>query len=247
MSHRERLALAARPGSDALDHVRGPLHVAFPCSRRGFLGALTGVAMLGTTLGASGRARASDLSPAADPTRAVGVPHVAFGAVVAAIADQDLAITVDPALPIDVMRMGDATVSVADRLLLKGEGEARGRYLDDARNAPKVGAAVRDHLRTRWPALGEAFTRRHKAWAHELVRNILLWTQALDRSGLRGKRVRDPDPDRGFIYLLEWAGAEVAADGIEPPAGLREAPREPAAASPDAYADYVRALVAALR
>jgi hypothetical protein len=245
MSPREPLALAARPGSDVLIDVRGPRQLALPCSRRGFLCALTGAAMLGATLGASGRARASDLLPAAEPTRAVGVPHIAFGAVVAAIADQDLAITVDPALPIDVMRMGDATVSVADRLLLKGKGEARGRYLDDARNAPKLGAAVRDHLRTRWPALGEAFTRRHKAWSRELVRNILLWTQALDRSGLRGKRVRDPDS--AFIYLLEWAGAEVAADGIEPPAGLREAPREPTAASPEAYADYIRALVDALR
>jgi hypothetical protein len=198
---------------------------------------------LGAALGPSGRARASDPSPATDATRVVGVPHVAFGAVVAAIADQDLAIVVDPALAIDAMRMGDTTVSLADRLLLKGEGEARGRYLDDARNAPKLGAAVRDHLRTRWPELGDAFVRRHKAWSRELVRSILRWTQALEHAGLRGKRVRDP---HGFIYLLEWAGAQVAADGEEPPAGLRDAPREPAAPTPDAYADYVQALVDAL-
>lgn len=210
-------------------------------SRRGFLSALAGAAMLGPILGAglgAGQARA------ADGERVVAVPHVAFGAVVAAIADRDVTITIDPSLPIDSMRLGDDTVSVGDRLLLKGEGEARARYLDDARNAPKLGAAVRDQLRTRWPELGDAFARRHKAWSHQLVRNVLRWTQALDRTGLRGKRVRDP---QGHIYLLEWAGAEVAADGVEPPAGLRGAPREPAAATPDAYADYVQALVDALR
>jgi hypothetical protein len=169
---------------------------------------------------------------------------MAFGAVAAAIADQDVAVVIDPTLPVDSMRLGEDVVGFGDRLLLKGEGEARGRYLDDARNAPKLGAAVRDHLRARWPELGDGFTRRHKAWSRELVRNVLRWTQALDRSGLRGKRVRDP---QGWIYLLEWAGAEVAADGIEPPAALRDAPRQPAAATPDAYHDYVQALVDALR
>lgn len=209
-------------------------------SRRGFLSALAGAAVLGAGFGPLGAGRAR----AAEGERVVGVPSVAFGAVVAAIADRDLTVIVDSSLPIDSMRLGDAIVSVGERLLLKGEDEARGRYLDDARNAPKLGAAVRDHLRTRWPELGDAFARRHKAWSRELVRNVLRWTQTLDRSGLRGKRVRDPDGSH--IYLLEWAGAEVAADGIEPPAGLRGAPHEPAAATPDAYANYVQALVDAL-
>jgi hypothetical protein len=206
-------------------------------SRRGFLSGLAGAIVLGPTLLGSGTARA-------EGERVAAVPHVAFGAIIAAIAEVDVAIAIDPTLPVDSMRLGDTTVSVGDRLLLKGQGEARGRYLDDARNAPKLGAAVRDHLRTRWPELGDAFARRHKAWSRELVRNVLRWTQALDRSGLRGKRVRDP---HGFIYLLEWAGAEVAADGVEPPAGLRDAPRKPAAPTPDAYAKYVQALVDALR
>lgn len=207
-------------------------------SRRGFLSAMAGAAVLGT-LG-PGLARAA----AVEGEKAVAVPHLAFGAIVAAIAEGDLSLSVDPSLPVGSMRLGDATVSVADRLLLKGSGETRGRYLDDARNAPKLGAAVRDHLRTRWPELADAFTRRHKAWSRELVRNVLRWTQTLDRAGLRGKRVRDP---HGHIYLLEWAGAEVAADGIAPPPGLSSAPRQPTAATPDAYADYVQALVDALR
>ena len=236
MSHREH---PARSTPEV--HAPGSLWAHPRASRRGFLHMLAGAALVGSGLGAS--ARASEPHPAADATRMVGVPHVAFGAVVAAIADDDLTVVVDPALPIDAMRMGDTPVSLAERLLLKGEGQARGRYLDDARNAPKLGAAVRDHLRTHWPELGEGFGRRHKAWSRELVRNILRWTQALEHSGLRGKRVRDP---QGYIYLLEWAGAEVAADGKDPPARLREAPREPAAATPDAYADYVQALVDAL-
>jgi hypothetical protein len=210
-------------------------------SRRSFLAALAGAAVLGPSW-SPGRAHAGAVLHA-DEARQVAVPHLAFGTVVAAIADIDLAVTIDPTLAPATMRMGDVTVSVADRLLLKGEGETRGRYLDDARNAPKLGAAVRDQLRTQWPELGDAFTKRHKAWSHALVRNVLRWTQALDLAGLRGKRVRDP---QGWIYLLEWAGAEVAADGIEPPKGLRSAPREPAAATPDAYHDYVQALVDAL-
>jgi hypothetical protein len=211
---------------------------ATPWSRRGFLSGLAGAAVLAPAL--VPRSAAATIAE----TRVVTVPSVAFGAVVAAIAEHDVTLTIDAALPIDAMRLGDVTVRMADRLLLKGEGEARSRYLDDARNAPKLGAAVRDHLRTHWPDLASGVTRRHKTWSHALVRNILRWSQALDRHGLRGKRVRDP---HGRIYLLEWAGAEVAADGSEPPAGLQAAPREPAAATPDAYRDYVQALVDALR
>jgi len=239
MSHRVHPALATRSAG-----LQGPERAATACSRRGFLYTLAGATIVAAGLGAAGRAHASDPSPAADATRVVGVPHLAFGAVVAAIAEHDLTVVIDPTLPIDAMRMGDVTVSLADRLLLKGEGETRGHYLDDARNAPKLGAAVRDRLRAHWPELGDAFARRHKAWSRQLVRSVLRWTQALEHSGLRGKRVRDP---QGFIYLLEWAGAEIAADGQEPPAGLRDAPREPAAATPEAYADYVQALVDALR
>jgi hypothetical protein len=215
---------------------RHPPRSATPWSRRGFLSALAGAAALVPVIGPRAAAAAE--------ARVVAVPHIAFAAVVAAIAESDVTLELDATLPVDAMRLGNTTTSVADRLLLKGEGEARGRFLDDARNAPKLGAAVRDHLRTRWPELGPGLVRRHKAWSHALVRNILRWSQALDGHGLRGKRVRDP---HGRIYLLEWAGATVAPDGSDPPAGLHRAPREPAAASAAAYRDYVQALVDALR
>ncbi len=206
-------------------------------SRRGLLRALAAFAAVAGSTATSGPVRA------AAEERVVYVPSVAFGAIVAAIAGGDVTLVVDPSLPAHEMRLHDVAVSIAERILLKGQGEARGRYLDDARNAPKLGAAVRDALRTRWPELGDAAARRHKAWSRMLVRNVLRWTQALDRAGLRGKRISDPE---GRIYLLEWAGAEVAADGAPPPAGLHGAPREPASPSPEAYDDYVQALVDAL-
>jgi hypothetical protein len=206
-------------------------------SRRGFLGTLMSATVLGASIVQPRAAHAGN-------DRVVTVPDQAFATVIAAIADTDLALTLDPTLPPATMRIGDASVSLADRLLLKGQGATRHRFLDDARNAPKLGAAVRDQLRARWPELGDAFAERHKAWSRALVRNILRWTQTLDRTGLRGKRVRDP---QGWIYLLEWAGAEVTTDGIEPPSGLHDAPRQPASTTPQGYQDYVQALVDALR
>jgi hypothetical protein len=169
----------ARPADDRRQLVmiqRQRSRYMAPWSRREVLAAIAGVALVGPTLGVAGSAHASlerGASPAADDERLVAVPHLAFGAVVAAIAGRDVAIEVDPALAIDAMRMGDVTVSVADRLLLKGEGNTRGRYLDDARNAPKLGAAVRDRLHARWPELGEGVALRHKAWSRALVRNVL--------------------------------------------------------------------------
>lgn len=176
--------------------------------------------------------------------RVVAVPHLAFGSVVAAIGGADITVTLDGALPVATMQMGDTQVALTERLLLKGQGEDRRNYLDDARNAPKLGAAVRDQLRSRWPDLSEAFTARHKVWSRELVRDILRWTQQLAGTGLRGKRVRDPG---GRIYLLEWAGATVASDGGDAPAGLVRAPTQLRTASPAAYRQYVQALVDALR
>ncbi len=201
-------------------------------SRRRFAFALTGTALTARI------ARAK-----ADP-RVVAVPHLAFGAVVAAIGGDDITVKLDAALPVATMQVGTTPVTVSGRLLLKGQGEDRRHYLDDARNAPKLGATVRDQLRTRWPELAESFTARHKAWSHDLVRQILRWTQQLAGAGLRGKRVRDPG---GRIYLLEWAGATVSDDGGDAPAGLVRAPTQLRAATAASYRQYVPALVDALR
>ncbi|MCA9651121.1 MAG: hypothetical protein H6712_19525 [Myxococcales bacterium] len=175
--------------------------------------------------------------------REVLVPDVAFGAVVAAVGGTDLQIGIDPSLPLATLKAGGVELGFAERLLIKGSGEVRRRFLDDARNAPKLGAAVRDGLRTVWPELGDDLASRHKEWSRGLARQVLRWTQQLGEAGLRGKRVRDPG---GRIYLLEWAGATVADDGAEAPAALARAPSEPSAPTPSAYRDYVQALVDAL-
>ncbi len=180
--------------------------------------------------------------PARAEAHLVAVPHAALGAVVAAVGGAEVAITLDPELPVVSLRIGDATVSMEDRLLLKGDGDARRRYLDDARNAPKLGAAVREHLRTAWPELGDALTQRHRQWSRQLIRDVLRWTQTLGTAGLRDKRVRDPG---GRTYLLEWAGATVARDGQPAPAGLAAAPTALQTPTPDAYRAYIQALVEA--
>lgn len=200
-------------------------------SRRRFSLALAGAAIYGP-------------SALAASERVVAVPHLAFGAVVSAVGGSDITVKLDAALPVATMQMGDTQVALTERLLLKGQGEDRRNYLDDARNAPKLGAAVRDQLRRRWPELGKSLSKRHQTWSHALVRDILRWTQQLASAGLRGKRVRDPG---GRIYLLEWAGATVADDGGEAPAGLVRAPTQLTAATPAAYRSYIQALVDALR
>ncbi len=206
-----------------------------PCSRRRFVALGTGAAVWAWA--GTGRAGAAD--PAADPTK-VSVANPALAAVVAAIGGAQMDITVDPSVEPTVMHVGTESLAIADRIMLKGQGEARHRFLDDARNAPKLGSAVRDHLRTALPQHAKIFEQRHQAWSRAIVRQILQWTQQLGRAGLRGKRVWDLH-DR--IYLLEWAGAVVTQDGADPPPGLSQAPEAPATPTPDDYQAYVQALV----
>ncbi|MEM7159344.1 MAG: hypothetical protein AAF799_41280 [Myxococcota bacterium] len=198
-------------------------------SRRHFLAASTGVAITGW----------SRRSAAAEP-REVVVPHLAFGSIVSAIVGPELRLQVDPSLPVATFKLGGTQLSVAERLLLKSQGHDRRRYLDDARNAPKLGAAVRDHLRNAWPEEAEAFTARHRTWSRSFVRDVLRWTKELSELDLRDKRVRD---EHGRIYLLEWAGARTDDGGSDAPAGLASAPDEPTAATPAAYREYIQQLI----
>lgn len=204
-----------------------------PWTRRGFVAGVVGTLSVAPW---ARRARAADV-------RTVRVPHVAFGAVVAAVGGEHVEIEVDESLPLATLAAGSTQLGFAERILIKGSGATRRRFLDDARNAPKLGAAVRDGLRTVWPELGDELSQRHKAWSRSLAREVLAWSQTLDEAGLRGKRVRDPG---GRIYLLEWAGATVSDDGSAAPAGLVKAPAAPSAPTPSAYRDYVNALVDAL-
>ncbi|MEX1363380.1 MAG: hypothetical protein AB1Z98_09660 [Nannocystaceae bacterium] len=206
-----------------------------PWTRRRFVAGIGG--LVGTGAVALGRqARAAD-------SYEVSVPHLALGAIVSAIGGDEMVIEVDPSLPLATLKLGSTQLSLAERVLLKGEGDARRRYLDDARNAPKLGAAVRDGLSSTWPQLTEQVAQRHKTWSRGLAHAVLQWSKALADAGLRDKRVRDPG---GRIYLLEWAGAIVTSDGASPPAALARAPQQPNAATDAAYRAYVQSLVDAL-
>ena len=225
----DRLGCQKTPFATGEPRMTDEANVTRSWSRRHFLAATAGFAV-------AGLARRG----AAAQTREVVVPHVAFGSIVSAIVGSELTLRVDPSLPVATFKLGGTQVSVAERLLLKGQGKIQRRYLDDARNAPKLGAAVRDHLRHAWPDQAETFTANHRQWSRAFVRDVLRWTNELSELDLRDKRVRD---DHGRIYLLEWAGARSDDGGSDSPAGLGSAPDEPAAATPAAYRDYIQLLI----
>lgn len=173
----------------------------------------------------------------------VAVPGNAVGAIVAAVGEGGVTLTVDDTLDATKIRIGNAVVDVAGSILLKGKGATRARFLDDPRNAPKLGGTVRDALKKAAPGSAARFEQNHRAWSRAIVRKILDWQKALAKSPVAGKKVKDP---YGRRYLLEWAGADVTPGGIAPPASLAKAPAQPKQPSAAAYQAYVDALVRAL-
>lgn len=175
---------------------------------------------------------------AADEPLEVFVADNAVGAIVAAEGGDAVRIVVDPGLGAAKIRVAGASVDVAGTILLKS------RFLDDPRNATKLGASIRKALIAARPDLKDTFEANHKAWTQPFARKILAWNTALARSSVRGQRIADVH-DRAA--LLEWAGAVIdpksAAKG---PAALARSPRGPAAPTLASYIDYVEALVAAL-
>lgn len=174
----------------------------------------------------------------------VAVPHAAVGAIVVATGGAAVSIRIDRKLDPGQIRIGSAVHDVAHRILLKGAGPARARLLDDARNASKLGANVRDALAKAAPELASRFEEQHKTWSRPFAKKVLKWQSRLAGAGLRDKRVRDT---YGRIYLLEWAGAVVddRAKTTSPPA-LAKLPSEPASAELRAYEQYLERLVTAL-
>lgn len=181
---------------------------------------------------------------AASPAWAAGEPlevavaDNAVGAIVAAEGGDSVRIVVDPGLGAAKIRVAGATVDVAGTILLKS------RFLDDPRNATKLGASVRKALAAARPDLKDTFEANHKAWTQPFARKILAWNAALARSSVRGQRLADA---HGRTALLEWAGAVIdpksAARG---PAALARTPRGPTTPTLADYVAYIEALVAAL-
>ncbi|MEE9382318.1 MAG: hypothetical protein V3V08_02770 [Nannocystaceae bacterium] len=173
-------------------------------------------------------------------------PGNAVGAVGASVGGSMVSIRIDRSLPSTHVRLPDGTtIDIAARVMLKGsDAKGRARYLDDARNATRVAANIRDALSEHTPERASLFRANHRRWARPFARQALRWTQRLSRSGVAGKLIADP---YHRVYLLEWAGARVANNrGIVGPSALARVPPEPRSPTPEAYSRYIEALVASL-
>lgn len=196
------------------------------------------IAVGACTLATTAASTAASPAWAAGEALEVAVADHAVGAIVAAEGGAAVRVVVDARLGPAEIRVAGAVVDVRGSILLKA------RYLDDPRNATKLGASVRKALIAARPDLKDTLEANHKAWAHPFARQILGWNAALARSSVRGQRVADV---HGRAALLEWAGAAIdPTSANRGPAALARAPRGPAAPTLASYIAYIEALVAAL-
>lgn len=172
----------------------------------------------------------------------VAAPNNSIGAIVAATGKALLEVKIDATLADDEIAIaGGVPVVISQRVLRKGQGAARSRFLDDARNATKVGGNIKTALSDALPELAARFDTHHQEWAKPFASKAVAWTKQLAKLGLGS--VRD---DHGRVYLLEWAGATIDPDARPSPAGLARAPEQPSKPTLDAYQDYIVDLIAAL-
>ncbi len=159
----------------------------------------------------------------------------AVGAIVAAEGGTAVQVVVDPKLGPLQIRIDGAVVDVSGTILPKGH------FLDDPRNASKLGASVRNALAAAQPALKATLDANHKAWTNPFARRVIAWNAKLAKSSVRGQRVADV---HGRAALLEWAGAVIDPQSASKgPAALASAPKGPAAPTLDSYIEYLEALV----
>jgi hypothetical protein len=179
------------------------------------------------------------------PPLEVRVPGNAVAAIAGAIGGKDVKVVVDTGLSGPQVRIGDGDpIGVSDRLLLKGVGSARALFLDDARNAPKLGVNLREAMSKAAPKLAKRLQENHRAWSMPFARKVVRWQAELAKSTVHGKTIRD---EHGRIYLLEWAGAKIdSAAKSSGPTSLANLPRAPDAPTLAAYEAYVRRLIAAV-
>jgi ABC-type Zn uptake system ZnuABC Zn-binding protein ZnuA len=172
----------------------------------------------------------------------VKVPNHAIGAVVVAVGGTQVAVERAPLEPTMIAIAGADPVGIAQKVRLKGGAEDHGRFLDDPRNAARVGAHIRDALTAARPELAATFKANHKRWSRSLTLKVLRWTKALEACPVKGKRVKD---SHGRIYFLEWVGAKIDSNG-EDLSSLASLPSQPSDSTPAAYETYIAALVASV-
>jgi len=174
----------------------------------------------------------------ADEVVEVAAANNAVGAIVAAEGGAAVQVVVDRTLGPTQIRIAGAVVDVSGTILLKGH------FLDDPRNATKLGASIRNALVAAKPALKATLEANHKAWTHPFARRVITWNAQLAKSSVRGQRVTDV---HGRAALLEWAGATIDPKATSKgPAALASAPKGPAAPTLDSYTAYLEALVRAV-
>lgn len=194
-------------------------------------------AVLSMTLVGSRHARA-------DGETIIRVPHAAVGVVVSALAKTGTNVVVDDQLAPTTIAIDDSEVGVGTRLLLKGKGANRRRFLDDPRNAPKLALNVSKALGKHFPEQAADVETRRKAFSRQIAKSCLKWMHRLEGSRVAGKRVTDP---HGRRYLLEWAGATIDSGAADSgPAALEKLPAAPASPTLEGYRAYIDRLVAAL-
>jgi len=168
----------------------------------------------------------------------------ALGGVVAAVLGSAGRVSVDESLGADTIQIaGVGKAKVTDRVLLKGQGTARDRYLDDARNAPRVAINVQHAVAEARPDLKGVLDANERAWAKPFAKQAFKWGRKLAASPVSGATISDA---HGRVYLLEWAGAKVSSRGKPPPRALAGVPARPSAPTPAAYEAYLESLVSAL-
>jgi hypothetical protein len=178
----------------------------------------------------------------AAPSVPVKISNLSLGGIVAEIGGAWIAVVVDPSLPATHIQIGEKpAVDIAQNILLKGDGAARARYLDDARNSAPVGTAVKQALKNAIPQASADIESQHRNWAKSFARRVLAWNKAI-ASKLANRTFRPS----AYTYLLEWAGAKIAANGETPPPSLSRVPSQPTAPTLAAYESYVDTVVSSL-
>ena len=196
------------------------------------------VPLTGLSLTFSARARA-------DEALAVAAPNAAVGALVAATTGAHALVSTDGALAPTQLRLGTVVVNVGDGIRLPAGTRASRLFLDDARNAPRLGGNIRDALIAQRPDLQEQLVANHKSWTRGLARSIIAWNHALEKSPVRGQRITDK---HGRYALLNWAGAVIDPASNNPgPSALGRLPQEPSSCELAAYTRYIDGLIATLR
>ncbi len=196
------------------------------------------VPLTGLSLAFSAQARAAG-------ALAVAAPNKAVGAIVAATIGATAQISTVDSLAPTQLGLGTVVVDIGSRVHLPADARASRMFLDDARNAPKLGGNIRDALALHRPDLKDQFAANHRAWTRSFARNIMAWNHALEKSPVRGQRIADV---HGRHALLNWVGATLEPKSSNKgPAALARLPREPDSSTLQAYIRYIDSLVAAVR